>query len=219
MKKTIISFLFIVPLIAFSQTDSTKTKPAPRPSPFTKPFYFGIKAGPNFSNVSGASSISASNRTGFHAGILVNMGGKIIGFRLEVLYSHQGYGYTTDSSSGSNTNNYISLSELLAINITKYVQLQFGGQTGYLLNAKSSNDQSTGNATADQILKYSNRFDYGYGGGIEIHPIAGLLIGARYNISLSNLYKSAFSGYSGGTGSPSVDFKNNVVQLSVGFVF
>jgi hypothetical protein len=216
MKKTFFSLLILAPLFAFSQKDNTETKSKSK----TKNFYFGIKGGLNFSNISNASSISSSNQTGYHAGLLANIGGKLIGFRLEVLYSHQGFGYTTDSSSGSNTQDYISLSELLAVNITRFVQLQIGGQTGYLLHANTtSKNQSTGNATADQILSYYNRFDYGFGGGVEVHPIAGLLIGARYNISLSNLYKDAFSNSSGSGGSysPHVDFKNNVVQVFIGY--
>jgi hypothetical protein len=213
MKKAFFFLLSILPLFVFCQKDSTKTKSQ------TKSVYFGIKAGLNFSNVSNASSISSSNQTGFHAGVLVDLGSKLIGFRLEVLYSRQGYGFSTDTSSGTYTHNYISMSELLAINITRFVQLQIGGQTGYLLNAKTTNNQSTGNATADQLLSYYNRFDYGFGGGFEIHPIAGLLIGARYNISLSNLYKNSFSNSSGGTYTPNIDFKNNVVQLFAGYRF
>ncbi len=42
------------------------------------------------------------------------------------------------------------------------------------------------------------------------------MIGARYNISFSNLYKQSLSG-SSSTGS--FDFKNNVVQLFAGYRF
>jgi opacity protein-like surface antigen len=112
------------------------------------------------------------------------------------------------------------MSELMTVNITRFVQLQVGGQTGYLLNAKStSTSQSTGNASVDQLLNYYNRFDYGFGVGIEIHPIAGLLVGARYNISFSNLYKDTYSGTSTGSYSPNIDFKNNLVQISAGYRF
>jgi hypothetical protein len=105
----------------------------------------------------------------------------------------------------------------MAINITKFVQIQLGGQTGYLLNVKSDSAQSsTGNASADKILSMYSRFDFGFAAGLEIHPLAGLLVGARYNISLSNLYKQPVDGSSGMGG---VNFKNNVVQLFVGYRF
>jgi hypothetical protein len=113
--------------------------------------------------VKAASYISACNQTGFPAGVLVNIASKFIDFRLEDLNSQQRYGFSTDSSAGSFTNNYVSMSELATINITRFVRLQFGGLTGYLLNARStSNNQSSWNATTDQVLSYYNRFDYGY---------------------------------------------------------
>jgi len=52
--------------------------------------------------------------------------------------------------------------------------------------------------------------------GAGLNAIAGLLIGARYNISLNDLYKQPLDG-SGGAGT--VNFKNNVVQLFVGYRF
>jgi Outer membrane protein beta-barrel domain len=202
------------PLFAASQQDSVKPKPK------VKTFYFGLKAGLNYSNVTNASSISASGQTGYHAGVLVNLGGKLISFRLELLYSQQGYNFSTDSGSGSEKHDYISMSQLIGINISRFVQIQVGSQTGYLLNATAeSNSMTTGNASADQILSYYNRFDYGFSAGVEVHPIVGLLVGARYNLSFSNLYKNVLTTPSGGTYNYNVDFKNNVVQLFLGYRF
>jgi opacity protein-like surface antigen len=112
----------------------------------------------------------------------------------------------------------------LAINVTKWVQIQVGAQMGYLLTATHKGSQSaTGNATADKVLDFYNRFDYGFGGGLEFHLFKGLLVGARYNISLNDLYKeSAFTdpnNPSSVPGESGINFKNNVVQLSVGYRF
>ena len=200
MKKIICLLIISTPLIVFSQK-------------------FGLKAGLNFSNISNASAINASSQTGFHAGVFLDIGKKIIGSRTEIIYSQQGYNYSTDSTKGSVKNNYIQFAQFLAINITKYVQVQVGFITGYLLNAKNDSTKSTGYAAADNILKFYNRFDYGFGGGIEIHPFAGILVGARYNLSLNNLYN--VSNFTNGSNSYStnVDFKNNVVQVFVGYRF
>ncbi len=62
-----------------------------------------------------------------------------------------------------------------------------------------------------------NRFDYGFAGGIEIHPVGGLLIGARTNISLGSLYKDAQSGQM--PSFSSIDIKNNVFQIFAGWRF
>jgi hypothetical protein len=53
-----------------------------------------------------------------------------------------------------------------------------------------------------------------------VHPVLGLIIGARYNLSLSNLYKNTFTGNSGG-GMPgvSIDPRNNVIQVYAGWRF
>src|SRR5215467_11318170 len=97
MKKISLVLLILSPFFAFSQKDSVQATASKSKHP-EKSFYFGFKGGLNFSNVTNASAISASHQTGFHAGVLVDIGTKLIGFRLEVLYSQQGYGYTTDSS-------------------------------------------------------------------------------------------------------------------------
>jgi opacity protein-like surface antigen len=231
------SFLLLAPFTLFSQQ-----QPGQQPSPDKNnqqkqqhSIGIGITAGFNFSNVTNASSISASSRTGYNFGIfLAPPSHHILGSRTELIYSRHGYNYGHDSSAASGTSagsvdlDYIMLAQYMAINITKYVQIHLGAQTSYLLHAKvdSGNQQTNGNAAAAGLLSYYNRFDYGYGGGVEVHPIAGLVIGGRYSISLSNLYK--MPSYTGtGNGAPpsfipsvsSINLKNNLVQLYVGYRF
>jgi hypothetical protein len=112
--------------------------------------------------------------------------------------------------------------QFMAINITKYFQIQVGGQMAFLLNAKAdSSNMGNSSGNGKSIMDLYNRFDYGYGGGIEVHPVSGLLIGARVNISLGNLYKDMASGASGSNPSfvPKVDIKNNVFQIFAGWKF
>lgn len=188
-------------------------------SPFSLMAQFGIKAGLNFANVTKASSINNSSKTGFHAGILMgSASAKIFGFRTELTYSKQGYDYKAGANTGNVNLDYIMSTNLTCINITKYFQLQFGAQMAYLVNAKvDSNTTSTGNAQVDKMMDLYNRFDYGFAGGIEIHPVSGLLIGARANISLGSLYKDAQSGQM--PSFSSIDLKNNVFQVFVGWRF
>lgn len=183
----------------------------------------GIKGGVNFANVTKASSINNSSKTGFHAGIFLAPPTKgIIGSRTELIFSRQGYDYKTGNNTGNVNLNYIMLPQYMSINITKYFSIQFGGQMAYLLNAKVDSS-TTGGGTGDPysgITKLYNRFDYGYGGGIEIHPVSGLVIGARANISLGKLYDP--SSYSSGESPsfiPKVDIKNNLFQIFAGWRF
>ena len=206
MKKLLVVVLLITPSLLFAQ--------------------FGIKAGLNFANVSKASSINNSSRSGFHVGLLIAPSSKkIFGSRTELLFSRQGYDYKNGTNTGTVDLDYIMLPQYFTINITKYFQIQLGGQMAYLLNAKvdsSNNNMSTGNAQFDKIMSFYNRFDYGYGGGIEVHPVSGLLIGARVNISLGSLYKDFESSSSSGTQPsfvPKVDVKNNLFQIFAGWTF
>ena len=188
----------------------------------------GIKAGLNFANVTKASSINNDSRTGFHAGIFFSpRSSGIIGSHTELLFSRQGYDYKTNRNTGTVDLDYIMLPQFLAINITKYFQIQVGAQVAYLLNAKvdSSNNSFGGSSNPySNILDIYNRFDYGFGGGVQVHPVLGLVVGARFNISLGKLYEDPSTYNTGGSATaydfiPKVDVKNNVFQLYGGWRF
>jgi opacity protein-like surface antigen len=201
MRKLIVTLLIALPLFGFSQ--------------------FGIKAGLNFANVTGVESFSSSNESGFHIGVFLAPPSKsIIGNRTELLFSRQGYNYTTATNTGTVNLDYIMLPTSMAINVTKYASILFGFQMAYLINAKAdTTNKSTGSTNPYQnIMDYYNRFDYGFGLGVEFHPFKGLLVGAKYNISLQKLYQDAAQNGQ----MPSfadVDAKNNLVQIFAGWRF
>jgi len=90
-----------------------------------------------------------------------------------------------------------------------------------LLNVKADSSLSTGNASADNILKLYTASTC-LGGGLEIRPFAGLLIGARYQFQPHNLYKQYTSAYSGNYPPPSAsgtDLKTKVLQVFIGYRF
>lgn len=179
----------------------------------------GVKAGPNFANVTNASSINSSTRTGYHAGIFFAGSSKgLLSSRTEILFSRQGYNFTTNMNSGHVDLSYIILPQFMAINITKFVQLQIGGQLAYLINAQVDSTGGTGNPTADKAIDLFNRFDYGFGGGVEVHPVKMVVAGARVNIGLGKLYKVPEPGkeYSF---IPDINIRNNLFQLYAGIKF
>ncbi len=200
MKKLIIFIVFFCPSIASAQ--------------------FGIKAGLNFANISNAKEINASSHSGFHAGVFLSPSSKkLISSRTELIFSRQGYNFKTAVNTGNVNLDYVILSPLMGINITKFVQLQIGAQTAILVSAQAaSTDASPINlGAANKILDLYNRYDYGYALGVELHPIKNLLISGRYNVSLAKIYKSLSS-----LQKPtftSADAKNNVIQISAGLRF
>ena len=201
MKKTYLLFIALLPLCAFAQLG------------------IGLKGGLNFANVSSASSINSSNRSGFLFGVFLAPSNKgIISSRTELEYSRQGYSFQSGTNTGNVNLDYILLPQLMGINITKFVQLQLGAQMAFLINAKADSTSSGGSSgTYSSIMNYYNKFDYGFAAGAEIHPVMGLLIGARYNISLGKLYKDLQSGQM--PSFTAADAKNNVVQIFAGWTF
>jgi len=215
MRKSTILILLLSPLLSLSQDDKNHQKQNHK-------IGIGLKAGVNFANVTNASNINASNKAGFMAGaFLAPPSSGVMGYRTEIIFSRQGYDFKTNTKTGSVDLDYILLPQLTAINIGKFAQLQLGAQMAFLINAKadSTNSQGTNNPYAG-VMDYYNRFDYGAAAGFEIYPFKGLLIGARYNISFGKTYKDP-STYNGMPPSffPSVNAKNNVVQLFAGYRF
>jgi hypothetical protein len=225
MKPIYCFLLILLPAFVFCQQDSTGTNNKQQKKQ-SNSIGIGIKAGLNFTNITGASDISNSSETGFQVGLFLDPSSKsILSSRTELLYSHQGYNYATGETTGKVYLDYIMLAQLMAINITHFVQIQIGTQIAYLINAKAdSNQLSTGNTSADALLNYYNRIDFGFSGGLEVRPFMGIIVGARYNISLTNLYKIPTSTDSQPPPSyiPStsgINFKNNLLQIYVGYRF
>lgn len=199
MKKVMLYILLSAPLFALSQ--------------------FGLKAGVNFANVTNASSINSSSQSGFMIGAFLAPSSKgLLSSRTELVYSKQGYNFATSTKSGNVNLDYLLIPQLMGINLTKLLQLQVGFQIAFLLNATADSVNSSGMSSPyGSVMDYYNKFDYGFALGAEVHPFKGLLVGARYNISLGKLYKDL------GTGTPpsftAQDAKNNVVQLFAGWRF
>jgi hypothetical protein len=188
--------------------------------PFCLQAQFGIKAGLNFAKVSNAASINSGSKSGFNAGLfLAPVSKKILSSRTELVFSRQGYDYKNASNTGNVNLDYIQMGQLASINITKFASLLFGAQTAYLLSAQADSTKTSGGQMGaySNIMNLYNRIDYGYALGAEIHPVLGLIIGARYNVSLSKVYKDIQSFHT--PTFTSQDAKNNVVQIFAGWRF
>jgi len=188
-------------------------------SPFLAYGQIGVKAGLNFSNVTNTSSITNSGETGYNVGIfLAPKSRSIFSSKTELVFSKQGYNYSTGALDGTADLMYIMLPTYMCINITRFFQIHVGAQMAFLINAKAdSTSASGGSYPYSDAMKYYNRFDYGLGGGVEVHPYKGLLIGARMNISLANLYSDAAKGQIPSLSS--VNVKQNLFQLYAGWHF
>jgi hypothetical protein len=182
----------------------------------------GLKGGINFANITKVSSINNSTNTGFTAGLFIAPKPRgLFGFQSEIDFSRQGYNFDTNTNSGNVNLDYLLLPQLSTINLTRFVQIQIGPQVAFLINAKASDNKTSSGSSYSNMLSYYNRFDYGLAGGIEIHPFKGLLVGGRYSLSLGNMYKNLETAPPGTVPSfiPSVNVKNNVLNIYVGYHF
>ena len=219
-KNTGLLLLLLLPLVSLAQNDTTTKAPAKKHAIIG----IGFRGGLNFANVTSASQINSQTQTGFHAAIFFSPPKKVLAPYTELSFSRQGYDYYSGQTTSSLMLDYLYLAQLMAINITKYVQIQVGARTAYLLNAKTDSagtkttTDSTGTAS---LLNQFHRADIGATGGIEVHPVAGLLVGVRYNISFVGIFKEQIATYTGNTGSSGsgINPKNNVIQLFIGYRF
>lgn len=188
-------------------------------SPFSLLTQFGVKAGLNFANITKASSVNSSSRAGFSAGVfLAPPSKKVLGFRSELIYSKQGYNYKSATTTGIVNLDYILMPQLTTISISKFFQIQAGMQLAFLIDAKVDSVSNSASITGRRIRDFYNRLDYGFAGGFEAYPVKGLLIGARFNISLQDMYNEPQPGQLPSF-YPDANAKNNVLQLFVGWKF
>ncbi|HEV3224281.1 MAG TPA: outer membrane beta-barrel protein [Puia sp.] len=205
MKKILIVLLISSPSLAMAQ--------------------IGVKAGWNFTNVTSVASVNSKSASGFNVGAFFTTPYRnIIGNKTELIYSKQGYNYSTGSATGKVNLEYIMLPSFICINITKFFQIYAGEEMAYLINANADSTSSSNSGMSgsyNQILSYYNRFQFALGGGVEVHPISGLLVGARFNFSLTNLYSMPSSNSSSEPPSfvPNVNVKSNLFQIYAGWKF
>ena len=209
----------------FGQTGASKT--------VSTKMGLGFRVGLNYAKVSSSSdSFQYRYKPRLMVAIfLAPPSSGIIGYRTELLYSKQGFDYTDpQGKTGSVSNDYLMLPQMMTVNITKYVQLQAGAFAGYLLSTKDSNqpkESSTDNDPSQKAINLMNRFDYGAAGGIEIHPIKGLILNIRYNMGFAKLYKeqsdiaqtSVTDSFNPLSRFENMDTKNAVIQFSLGYQF
>jgi hypothetical protein len=224
-------FFLCIAFIFQSQTTSAQTTTGMKSSDKRG---FGFRVGLNYAKVSGGSdSVQYHYKPGLMIAVFFAPPSTgVIGYKSELLYSKQGFDYTNpNGTTGTVSNDYLMIPQMMTINITKYVQLQAGAFAGYLLSSKDSNipKTTTDNDPSKMMLDIMNRFDYGAAAGIEIHPFKGMILNARYNMGFAKLYKEQSDiAQTNPTPVPSfnplakyenIDTKNAVIQLSVGYRF
>lgn len=165
--------------------------------------HFGIKGGLNYSSIVGDLTDGLKFRFSGHGGVFleVDFYGK---FKLqpEVLYSSQGFQYSTDlaaiqtrsSVGGENdfrTNvqlNFITIPFLGKFALNERLDVEFGPQFGFLLNQVIKNKDLDQNSSIERRSSISGDFqlDYGAAVGLGIKMNENLSFAPRFYIGLRN---------------------------------
>lgn len=160
---------------------------------------FGLKAGPNFSDLDG--KYNSSTKTGFHFGALLEIkpNGSNFAIQPELLYSAQGTKVKPEVFEDENINyDYVTVPVIIKYYIiSDFMNLEFGPQFAFLVSDNVDNDINN---------PVPESFDFAITGGLGINITKHIFIQGRYVVGLTEASKDA-------------EVKNRVVQASIGYKF
>lgn len=186
-------------------------------------FQLGAKAGANFASLGGDDTDELDARTSFHVGLVAEiMLTDQFAFQPEVLYSSQGAKTEgsetimgmTYSYEGTTKLDYINVPLLAKYYVTEGLNIHLGPQVGFLVKSESEWEETMDGDTesgTDDIKDFTKGVDFSLAGGLGYKLDMGLFFDARYTLGLSNVWDAE--------GDTDYSQKNNVFQLSVGFMF
>ncbi|GAB2719919.1 hypothetical protein GCM10011495_32600 [Hymenobacter frigidus] len=198
---------------------------------------FGLRAGANYSNLSGniKNEDTYNNKVGFLGGVMLNvplLADDLLSIQPEILYSQKGFeNKPTEFSSvlgkqkreGNVNYNYIDVPLLLKFKALGFVA-EAGPQYSYLLSSnnetKTTTTPAVGSPTVSETKDKNdvsglNRNELGYLAGVGYEATNGLSLNLRYTGAFSDFVKSDNSAYFNG------DLKNarhSAFQLSLGYL-
>jgi hypothetical protein len=184
-KKILIAVTFVISNITYAQHAS-----------------FGLKAGPNFSNIWVEGDKGTEYKAGLHVGGLAHIHlSRRWALQPELIYSMQG-GKQTISNIDNKTNlNYINIPILAQLMFSNGFRLQAGPQIGFLVSAKNK----YGSSETD-LMDYKST-DFSFPVGLGYLTKSGLGFDGRWVPGFSKIQKGG------------VSTANNVFQLGLFYLF
>lgn len=212
MKK--IAFLIIIAVCGFSQVRAQN---------------FGVKAGYNYSTLSGeTSSISTiEGLSGFYIGGLVELPiSNMLSIQPELIFSRQGVdlrqglknlSIRTDTS--EIRLDYLNIPVMAKVNLGP-IFLEGGVQFGFLVN-KPKVDSYIANVYLRNLLDKDsyNSFDFGVGAGLGVKLNQRFFVETRYTYSLTNVFEPNDKHFKSSLISDGDNFKNSVFSIGLGMKF
>jgi opacity protein-like surface antigen len=203
MKKVL--FIAVVVLLGLGNVNAQEVK-------------FGTKVGLNLSNFTGDLDDSDS-KIGFNIGAFaeISLSDKFI-FQPELLFSSQGAKFEESDNNFSSEEtlkfNYLNMPLMIKFAASDKFALEFGPQLGFLLSAKSKFEQTFDGETFSEEVDIKDSvksIDFGLNFGASFDVSENIMIGARYNLGLSDI--------TDGEDDEDFNVQNSVFSFSVGYRF
>lgn len=207
---------------------------------------FGPKAGVNFASINGKVTEEGETfefdkgQTGFHVGAFAEIKfNDKFAIQPEILYSVQGgkleesgsevvMGQTFAYQAESKWNlHYINVPIMAKYYVIPSVAIEAGPYVGFNIKSEMKTEGTltmggvteSENETSD-FKKGTNSIDFGLGAGASFNMDNGFFVGARYNLGFAKISKDAkWTEGEVEYESTKEDFKNGVIQVSVGYKF
>ena len=148
----------------------------------------GIKGGLNAYNIHNDNNLKYERKIGFHAGLLghIHLSNRFA-LQPEIVYSTEGAKHTISNVTTEYNLEYINVPLLLQYMFDNGFRLQVGPQVGFLLNAKSKDNNATTNITNDlKPTDVAVSFGMSY-----VYAATGFGIDARYNLGVGTINKNS----------------------------
>ena len=175
----------------------------------------GVKVGLNLANLTDNFVGDDSDiKIGFNSGLFaeISLSDKFI-FQPELLFSKQGA--KNEETNYSLKLNYLNIPLMIKNVVADKFAFEFGPQIGFLLSAnKEYEATSSGETVSDKldVKDYYKSIDFGLNFGATFDVSEKVIIGARYNVGLSNIIDDEDT-------EKDLYLKNSVFSMSVGYRF
>ena len=169
---------------------------------------FGARLGMNMANVSQKNIKNNETRLGLNAGAMIQYSiAENVIFQPEILYSMKGMNIDLPTNPYKSAN-YVEIPMLVkySVNLPNMkIQPYIGPAIGMLLSAKSGNDNFDNDFKDDM-----ESFEYGLNLGADVVFMKSFMVGMRYDMGLSNVWKDAPDDY---------EVYNRVIMVNIGYLF
>lgn len=150
---------------------------------------FGLKGGLNVSTLNYDNNTNTSWRTGFHLGVLSHVHfTPAFSLQPEVYYSSQGTKQPFGNKQLNLDLRYINIPVLAQYNFNNGLRLQGGPQVGFLVGVSDKVDGAEQHVYSTSSF---NSVEIALPLGLSYLGYSGLGIDARYNIGLTNVWKTS----------------------------